>query len=55
MRLLFVGFTAALAFGAAGAGAAESGCDRECLAGIMNSYLQAVVSHDPARMPPRVT
>ena len=39
-----------MALGAAGAGAAQPYCDRECLAGVMNSYLQALVSHDPGRM-----
>jgi hypothetical protein len=42
---------AALAVGTAGANAAEPVCNRECLAGVMSSYLQALVSHDPAKMP----
>ena len=50
MRLSVVGCAAALALAATGAGAAQPGCDRECLAGALNSYLQALISHDPARM-----
>jgi hypothetical protein len=42
-----------LAFTAGSAGAAEGDCsrDRECLAGVMSSYLQALVKHDPAGLP----
>ncbi|MEJ0004861.1 MAG: hypothetical protein WDM77_00305 [Steroidobacteraceae bacterium] len=50
MRPLVVGFTAVLALGTAGARAAEQSCGRECLAGVMSSYLAALVSHDPGRM-----
>jgi hypothetical protein len=50
MRLSVIGFAAALALGTASAGAAEQACGRECLAAVMNSYLQALVSHDPSRM-----
>jgi hypothetical protein len=50
MKLSFVGFAAALTLAATGAGAAQPSCDRECLAGALNSYLQALISHDPARM-----
>ncbi len=50
MKLTMVGFAATMALAAAGAGAAPPSCDRECLAGALNSYLQALVSHDPARM-----
>jgi len=50
MRPSVVGFAAVLALGTASAGAAEQACGRECLAGVMNSYLQALVSHDPGRM-----
>jgi hypothetical protein len=50
MRPLVLAVASALAFGATGAGAAEQGCNRECLAGVMDSYLQALVSHDPGKM-----
>jgi hypothetical protein len=50
MKLSLVGFAAALTLAATGAGAAPPSCDRECLAGALNSYLQALISHDPARM-----
>ena len=51
MRPSVVGIAAALVLGTAGASAAPQPCGRECLAGVMSSYLQALVSHDPARMP----
>ena len=50
MKLSVVGCAAALALAATGAGAAQPSCDRECLAGALNSYLQALISHDPTRM-----
>lgn len=31
--------------------AAEAGCSRDCLAGVMNTYLQALVKHDPSALP----
>lgn len=37
-----------LAFGAA---TAQADCNRECLAGVMNTYLSALVRHDPAALP----
>jgi hypothetical protein len=33
------------------AGAAESSCDYDCLTGFVNQYLQALVAHDPAKLP----
>lgn len=36
---------------AAAAHAAGSGCDRECLKGLMDQYLSALVAHDPSRLP----
>jgi hypothetical protein len=53
MKLTVVGFAAALALCAAGAHAAPPSCDRECLSGALNSYLQALTSHDPTRMATR--
>jgi hypothetical protein len=50
MRLLVIGLATALVLGATGAPAAERGCNRECLAGVMSSYLQALTSHDPAKL-----
>src|SRR5579862_4720344 len=46
-----MGWVAVAAFGASAAQAADTGCNRECLAGVMSSYLEALVSHDPARLP----
>ena len=31
--------------------AAETFCNRECLAGVMNAYLQGLVKHDAAALP----
>jgi hypothetical protein len=31
--------------------AADAGCNRACLAGVMNNYLQALLKHDPAALP----
>ena len=50
MRRLAIGLAGVLAMGATGAGGAQQVCNRACLAGVMNSYLQAVVSHDPAKL-----
>jgi hypothetical protein len=50
MKLEIAALAAALALGSASAGTAGPLCNRECLAGIMSSYLQALVSHDPAKM-----
>ncbi len=51
MKGLVVGFAAVVALGTSGAQAAEPSCNRECLAGVMNAYLQALVKHDPASLP----
>jgi len=45
------GAAAVLILGVGGAGDAEAQCNRECLAGVMNVYLQALVKHDPASLP----
>jgi hypothetical protein len=50
MRLTIVGFAAAMAIATASTGAAQAACNRECLAGVMSSYLQALISHDPTKM-----
>jgi hypothetical protein len=48
-----IGIAAALALAASGAHAAGKDCDhsRECLAGVLNTYLQALTKHDPASLP----
>ena len=33
------------------AAASEAGCNRDCLAGVMSAYLQALAAHDPAHLP----
>ncbi|MET0292297.1 MAG: hypothetical protein ABW136_08005 [Steroidobacteraceae bacterium] len=44
-----VGSLLAVAF-ASNASAADATCNRDCLAGVMTSYLQALVKHDPAEL-----
>jgi hypothetical protein len=51
MRGLVVRVAAVLALASSAAGAAEPACNRECLAGVMNAYLQALVKHDAASLP----
>ncbi|HTY94062.1 MAG TPA: hypothetical protein VMC02_09250 [Steroidobacteraceae bacterium] len=54
MKPAAIGSFAALALClATGAGAAAPACDRACLAAVMNSYLQALVHHDPGSLPAR--
>jgi hypothetical protein len=50
MRSLVVGFAAVVLSVTAGAGAAQKACGRACLAKVMDTYLQALVSHEPAKM-----
>lgn len=33
------------------AAAADAGCNRQCLAGVMSNYLQALLKHDPSALP----
>jgi hypothetical protein len=40
-----------VAWPSAAAQAPPTTCNRECLAGVMNTYLQALVRHDPAALP----
>lgn len=55
MKRLIVAAATALALGVRLAGAAEADCshDRECLAGVMDTYLQVLVRHDAASLPVR--
>jgi hypothetical protein len=46
-----IGLVAVAALGASGAQAAQVGCDRACLAGVMDTYLNALVSHSAAGLP----
>jgi len=53
-RLIKIALLAALAFGGPTAGnlvAQGAGCDRTCLTGIVDSYLAALVAHDPSKAP----
>jgi hypothetical protein len=47
----WLGVAAALALATGSAAAAEAQCNRECLAGVMNAYLDALVKHSPASLP----
>jgi hypothetical protein len=49
--LAFAGMTAACATTSTTGGMAASGCDRVCLAENLESYLDAVLAHDPAQAP----
>jgi hypothetical protein len=51
MKRLVVRVVVGFVLVASGAGAAEANCNRECLAGVMNAYLAALVKHDPASLP----
>jgi hypothetical protein len=51
MKVLLGGLAAIAAFGMNAASGAEAGCNRACLAGVMNTYLQALVQHNPAALP----
>src|SRR5688572_6328062 len=52
--LLFIGFAIALIGAVAGSGWAQGGsgaCDRGCLDNFVDRYLDAVIAHDPKRLP----
>ena len=54
MRKRFVAFAGILSVNlvlAAPATAAEVACNRQCLAGFMTAYLNALVKHDAASLP----
>ncbi len=44
-------FASAIGSSAAHAAAAPAACDRACLAGLITQYVDAVVAHDPSRLP----
>src|SRR5690349_20382130 len=53
MRAFVAAGIAALAMGVGTARAADMECNhnRECLAEVMNAYLQALIDHNPASLP----
>jgi hypothetical protein len=51
MRRLIAGVATVLALSTSAASAAQPACNRECLAEVMNAYLQALVKHDAASLP----
>jgi len=48
LELLFI-YMLAVTLGAATA--SDAGCNRECLSGFVSKYLDAMLAHDPARLP----
>ena len=50
-RLLPLGLVAAALLTFAPGPAAQSACDRDCLRGLITQYLDALIAHDPARLP----
>jgi hypothetical protein len=50
-RLLPLGVVAAVLLAFAPAPTAQSACDRDCLRGFITQYLDALIAHDPARLP----
>jgi hypothetical protein len=51
---VFIGFAIALLVLGGGSGRAQGGpgaCDRACLEGLVDKYLDAVVAHDPKQLP----
>src|SRR5215472_6571547 len=51
MRLRPSGVATALVLAMSATGSAWADCDRECLAGVMDSYLAAVLKHEPGALP----
>jgi hypothetical protein len=51
MKIVLGGIAAIAAFGLNTAVAADAPCGRDCLAGVMNTYLQALLKHDAAGLP----
>ena len=51
--MMRLGIGAALVLVASGAYGADKDCDhsRECLGGVLNTYLQALTKHNPASLP----
>jgi hypothetical protein len=50
-RLLGAALSVALIAGTQGVALAAGSCDRACLKGMVDSYLAALVAHDPAKVP----
>ena len=50
-KLLAAGLLAVLAMSTQNVSQAASTCDRACLKGMVDSYLAALVAHDPSRVP----
>lgn len=46
-----IGCVGVLVFGLATKSQAAEGCDRACLEGFVNQYLDALVSSDPSKLP----
>jgi hypothetical protein len=51
IRIILVVASISIVLGQAAPAKAASSCDRECLRGIMTKYLDAVIAHDPGKLP----
>ncbi len=51
MRLVLAGLVLGLASVSAAVAGASAACDRACLEGLVDKYLDAVLAHDPTRAP----
>ena len=49
--ILTIFVTVAICFSVTANAAAPIECDRECLAGFMNTYLKALIAHDSSKLP----
>jgi hypothetical protein len=51
IRMILIVASISLVFGLAEPANAATSCDRECLRGIMTTYLDAVIAHNPGALP----
>jgi hypothetical protein len=51
LRVILLVALGSIILGLAGTAMAAPSCDRECLRGIMTKYLDAVIAHDPGKLP----
>ncbi len=48
---IIAAFVSMLAMGFSGTSAAAESCDRACLSGLITQYVDALVAHDPSKLP----
>jgi hypothetical protein len=51
IRMILIVAMISMVWGTAAPANAAPSCDRECLRGIMTKYLDAVIAHDPGKLP----